>query len=38
MEISSIIMLVVGAVVVLFALSVFFGSFFTIDTAHAGVV
>ncbi len=38
MEISSIVMLVVGAVVVLFALSVFFGSFFTIDTAHAGVV
>ena len=38
MEISSIIMLMVGAVVVLFAPSVFFGSFFTIDTAHAGVV
>jgi regulator of protease activity HflC (stomatin/prohibitin superfamily) len=38
MEISSIILLVVGAVVVLFVLGVFFGSFFTIDTAHAGVV
>jgi regulator of protease activity HflC (stomatin/prohibitin superfamily) len=38
MEISTIIMLVVGGVVVIFLLGVFFGSFFTIEQAHAGVV
>jgi regulator of protease activity HflC (stomatin/prohibitin superfamily) len=38
MEISTIILLVVGGVVVIFLLGVFFGSFFTIEQAHAGVV
>ena len=38
MEISSIILLVLGAVVVIFVLGIFFGSFFTVDTAHAKIV
>src|SRR5271166_4086403 len=38
MDIGTIILLVVGAVVVVFLLGIFFGSFFTIDTAHAGIV
>jgi regulator of protease activity HflC (stomatin/prohibitin superfamily) len=38
MEISTIIVLVVGGLVVIFLLGVFFGSFFTIEQAHAGVV
>jgi len=38
MEIGTIIMLVVGAVVIIFVLGVFFGSFFTVDTAHAKIV
>jgi regulator of protease activity HflC (stomatin/prohibitin superfamily) len=38
MEISTIIMLVVGGIVAIFLLGVFFGSFFTIEQAHAGVV
>jgi regulator of protease activity HflC (stomatin/prohibitin superfamily) len=38
MGISTIILLVVGGVVAIFLLGVFFGSFFTIEQAHAGVV
>lgn len=38
MDIGTIILLVVGAVVVIFVLGIFFGSFFTIEQAHAGVV
>lgn len=32
------VLLILGAIVVLFVLSIFFGSFFTIETAHAGIV
>jgi len=38
MEPTTIIILIVAGIAILFALSVFFGSFFTIDTAHAGIV
>ncbi|HTR46568.1 MAG TPA: SPFH domain-containing protein, partial [Verrucomicrobiae bacterium] len=38
MEIGSMIVLVVAAIVVIFVLSIFFKSFFTIEQAHAGVV
>jgi regulator of protease activity HflC (stomatin/prohibitin superfamily) len=38
MAISSIILLVVVAVVGIFVLGIFFGSFFTIEQAHAGIV
>lgn len=35
---GSVILLVVGVIIALFVLGVFLGSFFTIETAHAGVV
>ncbi|MGA8768716.1 MAG: SPFH domain-containing protein [Candidatus Acidiferrales bacterium] len=38
MDIGNMVLLALGAIAVLFVLGVFFGSFFTIDTAHAGVV
>jgi regulator of protease activity HflC (stomatin/prohibitin superfamily) len=38
MEPTTIILLVVLGIAALFVLSIFFGSFFTIDTAHAGIV
>jgi regulator of protease activity HflC (stomatin/prohibitin superfamily) len=38
MEPTTIVVLVVLGIAILFGLSIFFGSFFTIDTAHAGVV
>ncbi len=38
MEISTIVLLIVGGVAAIFLLGVFFGSFFTIEQAHAGVV
>jgi regulator of protease activity HflC (stomatin/prohibitin superfamily) len=38
MEPTTIVILVLLGIAILFGLSVFFGSFFTIDTAHAGVV
>jgi regulator of protease activity HflC (stomatin/prohibitin superfamily) len=38
MEPGQVILLVIAAVVVVFALSIFFKSFFTIEQAHAGVV
>jgi regulator of protease activity HflC (stomatin/prohibitin superfamily) len=38
MEISTIILLVVLGVVAIFLLGIFFGSFFTVEQAHAGVV
>jgi regulator of protease activity HflC (stomatin/prohibitin superfamily) len=37
-EPTTIILLVVLGIAALFVLSIFFGSFFTIDTAHAGIV
>lgn len=38
MEISSVLLLIIGVVAVIFVLGVLFGSFFTIEQAHAGVV
>jgi len=38
MEPVSIVLLIVGVVVAIFLLGIFFGSFFTIEQAHAGVV
>jgi regulator of protease activity HflC (stomatin/prohibitin superfamily) len=38
MDLGSMVLLVLGAIVIIFVLGIFFGSFFTIDTAHAGVV
>jgi regulator of protease activity HflC (stomatin/prohibitin superfamily) len=38
MEPTTIVVLVVLGIAILFGLSIFFGSIFTIDTAHAGVV
>jgi regulator of protease activity HflC (stomatin/prohibitin superfamily) len=35
---GSLILLILGVIIALFALGVFLGSFFTIETAHAGVV
>ena len=38
MDIGTVILCIIGIVVVIFALGVFFGSFFTVEQAHAGVV
>jgi regulator of protease activity HflC (stomatin/prohibitin superfamily) len=38
MEPSTIVLLVVGGIAAIFILGIFFGSFFTIEQAHAGVV
>ena len=38
MEPATIVLLVLGGILVIFLLGVFFGSFFTIEQAHAGVV
>ena len=38
MAISSIVLLIVVAVVGIFVLGIFFGSFFTVEQAHAGIV
>jgi len=38
MDIGSVILLVVGAVVVIFVLGIFFGSFFTAEQAHAKII
>ena len=38
MDIGPIVALVVGAIILIFVLSIFFKSFFTIEQAHAGVV
>jgi regulator of protease activity HflC (stomatin/prohibitin superfamily) len=38
MEPSTIVLLVVAALILIFVLRFIFGSFFTVDTAHAGVV
>jgi regulator of protease activity HflC (stomatin/prohibitin superfamily) len=37
-SVGSFIMLIMGVIVLLFVLGVFLGSFFTIETAHAGIV
>jgi regulator of protease activity HflC (stomatin/prohibitin superfamily) len=38
MEPATIVLLVLGAVLAIFLIGIFFGSFFTIEQAHAGVV
>jgi len=38
MEIGTVLLLIIGVVVVIFALGVVFGSIFTVEQAHAGVV
>jgi|SRR5215469_4071574 len=38
MDIGTVLLFIIGIVVVIFALGVFFGSFFTVEQAHAGVV
>jgi regulator of protease activity HflC (stomatin/prohibitin superfamily) len=38
MEPATIVLLVLGGILAIFLLGVFFGSFFTIEQAHAGVV
>ena len=38
MDLGSIALLVLGAIVVILVLGVFFGSFFTVEQAHAGIV
>jgi regulator of protease activity HflC (stomatin/prohibitin superfamily) len=38
MDLGNMVLLILGAIVIILVLGVFFGSFFTVEQAHSGIV